>query len=284
MNIETYHLKSKDKHNNYISRIWWKILFIISTINIIFIINYYKNNCCDNQFHRNITLLSMVYVFIAAIRAIFPVKNVDRTCFYNSVLCSSFIDRFVATIAEICFILLVTGILKNITNYTTESQNQKLALTLTNYGIICAQIFCWLGSLTNNQSWNVMEESIWTICFIIITIILFKLYIYVNNNPSRQNNFLKETLPLLIIMIIIYILFMIINDVPMYFKRWKNNKKKYTDIITGFKNMFKCEKISQSYHEWKEDYLWIIGYFSLAVWFSIYLVIWHTKYKKLGNQ
>jgi hypothetical protein len=267
--------------NNYISLIWWKIMFTISIINIIFIINYYKNYCCNSEFHKKITLFTIIYVFVAAIRAFFPVIHIERICFIKNIISSPFVDRSIATIAEICFILLITSILKNIINNTTKSQNQILILTLLNYSIICAQIFCWLGSLTQNYFFNVMEESTWTICFIIILIILFKLYIFASNNSNAQNNFLKKTLPLIIIPLILYLLFMIINDVPLYFKRWKNNKNKYINIINGINKMLKCRKIDKSYKTWKDDYLWIFGYFSFAVWLSIYFVIWYTKYNKL---
>ena len=278
MTKEYKDFKSK---KNFISIIWWKTLFFISIVNILLIINYYKNNGCDSEFHKKIIIYTMIYVFVAAIRGIFPIIHIKRICFNKSIISSPFIDRSIATIAEICFILLFTEIFKNLINNTTKSKNQILILSLINYCIVCAQIFCWLGSLTKNYLFNVMEESTWTCCFIVILIISFKLYIFSNNNSNNQNNYLKKTLPLIIIPLIFYIIFMIINDVPLYYKRWKNNKNKYINIFDGFNKMLKCNKISKSYNEWKEDYLWIFGYFTGAVWLSIYLVLWHTKYNKL---
>ena len=51
--------KTKDNFINY----WWKMLFIISIFNIIFMINYKKNKYYSN-FQNKIILLTTIYVII----------------------------------------------------------------------------------------------------------------------------------------------------------------------------------------------------------------------------
>ena len=70
-------------------------------------------------------------------------------------------------------------------------------------------------------------------------------------------------------------------DVPMYLKRWHNNKEKTLGFWEGVKDMGQCKKVTRSFNVWKSEIPWQTGYFTFAVWSSILLVKWFNNYSKL---
>jgi len=277
-------LKDKTKIPKNNTYVWWGLLFIISVYNVIFIINYYLHKCCISQFHKKITIYTIIYVIICAIRAILPRLDPEKLCYYNNFLSRPLTGRILATIAEICYILLITSILKKIVNNTTKSQTQIMILNMTIYAIIIAQLFCWTGCITTNQYWNAIEESTWALVASTLVILLYKIYKFTIDKSNAKNKFINNSFPYFIFGAVIYILFMITIDIPMYIKRAKHrlkDKTKYFNFIDGIKDMNQCKITSRSYDDWKTDMMWISSYFIFAVWSSIYLVIWHTKYSKI---
>lgn len=74
---------------------------------------------------------------------------------------------------------------------------------------------------------------------------------------------------------------MITVDIPMYYNRWQsnnqninnnNNNNNQLTFMEGIKEAASCKIVSGKYEDWKEDFSWMLGYFSFAVWTSIYLI------------
>ena len=151
--------------------------------------------------------------------------------------------------------------------------------------ISIAQIFCWIGIITQDPSYNAIEESLWTIFGFTIFVIYSVLYLNINNfNQTLKIKKLKSIIPIILISTLLYILFMTLNDVPMYIKRAKQSKDKnvqYNNLMDGIQSMKKCKKATSSFKEWKEDIPWLSLYFTLSVWGSIYILKWVEKYQKL---
>lgn len=73
---------------------------------------------------------------------------------------------------------------------------------------------------------------------------------------------------------------MILIDVPMYLKRYNNgNKSNYLNIFNGFKTLLKYKK-SDSYNDWKDEFLWLSLYFTFGVWSTIFILFWYNNYIK----
>ena len=58
----------------------------------------------------------------------------------------------------------------------------------------------------------------------------------------------------------------------MNYKNTQNNKK-YYGFIHGLNRLAECNKVTQNIIDWKNDAPWMIGYFSVAVWSSIWMFI-----------
>ena len=69
----------------------------------------------------------------------------------------------------------------------------------------------------------------------------------------------------------------------MYYKNWKVSKDKISsdNFYNNMINFSKCNTINWSYDLWKEEIPWQTGYFTLAVWSTIYLTIWFNKYLEI---
>jgi hypothetical protein len=72
-----------------------------------------------------------------------------------------------------------------------------------------------------------------------------------------------------------YVAFMVVVDVPMYLKRWREGKVagvKTLGLKEGFLDALHRRDATRSWTVWKPEVAWLTGYFSLAVWSSIGLV------------
>lgn len=283
----TIPIHSLNKTNDTIKKgqIWNLSLTIISIFNII-LITYYFFLPSINTKHKHLTILVMIYVYVCAIRAIWP-RIEDGLCFHDNIISKPIIGRTLATIAELSFamfLVMLTHIFLLDSQNITKNTSIKHLITLNNVIfvlIIFAQIFCWFGVITNRPEFNIIEESLWGILsfekILIYSILLYIIYKY--NNPKIK--FLKNLLPCLIIIFFLYFLYMIFLDIPMYYKKSIQNNKHY-NIIDGLKELCFCKNITKSFEDWKQEIIWLTGYFTFAVWFCISLLFLYHKYLKLN--
>ena len=281
-----------DKNDLNKGRIWNISLTAISIINILilslyFTINYNK---LDN-FQIKLTILVGIYTFVCAIRSIWPRIDNTRLCFYKNIISLPIVGRALATIAELSFILLIVlinkKILVNFNIFSNKRFNIKSLLTINGILfpiIVFAQICCWIGVITTDHLWNAVEESMWAgfgILSIVLYIILF-VFICKVGKLNGQTKLVKILIPFMILILIGYVVFMIMVDVPMYLKNSNKHDGNYMGLKNGIIDLCKCKKVTSSFKEWKEDIPWLTGYFTLAVWASIGLLIWYGKYKNLS--
>jgi hypothetical protein len=270
--------------NDKLSWLWWILLFIVSTYNTHNIYDFYLKTDMS-PFQKKITIFSIIYTVVCAVRAFFPKKDLARICFFESKLSYPLFGRTIATIAELSYIKIIVLILgeliKDINTITPISPFIPYLIEFIFPIIVIAQSCSWTGSITKNNIWNAIEESIWMISFGILTIISLILYlkIYSVSNPKIIK--IKSLLLIAIVSGIIFVTFMYKVDVPMYLKRWHNNKEKTLGFWEGVKDMGQCKKVTKSIDVWKSEIPWQTGYFTFAVWSSILLVKWFNDYSKL---
>jgi hypothetical protein len=270
-------------------RIWNKILTTVSIINIVIILHhlYTRINQKDDK-NLKLIFLVMIFVFVCAIRSIWPRVDGSGLCIYNNKISTPLVGRCCATVAEICFATFIVSVTNIILDSLTNLNGMNFIIKL-NYSMIIlisiAQIFCWVGIITNDPSYNAIEESMWAIFGFVICVIYLVIYFNLGKfNKNLKIMELQKLAPIIIVCAFLYLLFMILVDVPMYIKRAKQNKNKnikYNDFSDGISNMNKCRKVTSSFKEWKEDIPWLTLYFSCSVWGSIYLLKWVEKYQKL---
>lgn len=266
--------------------LWNSSLSLVSIINIIVITYYYFNyrKTMDKQ-HTFMTILVMIYVYVCAIRSIWPREEHGSLCFYDNIISTPMMGRSLATIAELSFVLflviLTNTFLTDSLNITKiKNINYLIKTNLILFPLIfLAQLCCWIGVATKRAGWNAIEESLWSI-FAILKIVIYSALLYYINQKNISNpkiKFLKLLLPILIILYIIYALYMICVDVPMYVNKSKKNNKFY-NFINGLKELNICKNITHSFKEWESEIVWMTGYFTFAVWFCLAMLFIYHKY------
>lgn len=277
-----------DQTDLQIGIVWNKILGTIAVINIIVILHHIFTRMNKSGSNFKLILLVTIYVFVCAIRSIWPRVDSSGLCIHDKYISTPFIGRCFTTIAEISFSVFIVSVTNIILDSLYYMKDVDVIRKLNNSMIVLisiAQIFCWIGIASKDPSYNMIEESIWTIFACIMLVIYLTLNSRINKLPSSPKlKQLKSIMPYILIGCVIYILFMILNDIPMYYKRTQELRKKkasYNSLYDGIEDLKKCKKVTSSFKEWKEDMPWLTFYFTLTVWGSIMVLKWVEKYKRL---
>lgn len=124
--------------------------------------------------------------------------------------------------------------------------------------------------------YHAIEESIWALCSIFVAIAMGCFAYYHPENAS-----LVRVGTVGCFMSTIFFAFMVIVDVPMYIKRWKENKHRtvqkektiaHKSSFEGAVDAWHRRNVTKSWEVWQEETVWLTGYFSSAVWLSLFLV------------
>ncbi len=229
---------------------WLYFLRIISIINILVALKIFFSIPITT-----ISICGLLFTLGTAFRAFYPRLDVERICLIDKKQSYIFYGRLAATIAEISLGLQIYLVL-------ISQQYNSIINTIAPFILILAiisNIFCWYAVITTNNKYHIIEEIGWTIigCIIFICCVLLS---------SKNKIFLLAS-----ILALIYVIFMMVIDVPLYVKKYKENKTGYLNMKNGIKDTFSCVK-NDSYAMWKKEIPWISGYFTLAVFISIYLM------------
>jgi len=260
--------------------LWNIIIGVISIINIIVIFYYFVTNRFNMNIRQlNLTFLIIIYVLVCAVRSIWPRVDGKYLCCYDNLISTPLVGRILATMAEISFGLFIVMVSNDVIR-SLNLENEDW-LILINSGLVfvitIAQIFCWVGIVTSDPNYNAIEESLWTV----FGISKFIMYTYIFAKISKTNNInankIKKIIPIILISTLAYITFMVVRDVPMYIENAKNHVGGYNSLPVGLKKLSKCIEVTHSYKKWKDDIPWLTGYFTLTVWTSMFILIWHNK-------
>src|ERR1700675_1778864 len=252
---------------------WWSLLTLVSGANIAVWFLLYR------QLHEQpagslgstpgielMLLLCAAYVFGCAFRSFLPRADVQRICLFDTWLSSVVIGRSVATVAELCFAMqwaIVLGVLGKIANSDT-AKNISKAIVPT---IVLAEICSWYAVITTNFLGNVLENSLWTITFLLIGIALSRLV-------PRFRGPAQFAIAAAAAGIAAYVVFMVTVDVPMYFGRWQADLasgKDYFGLVTGLHDVATRWIVTHDIAPWRDEIAWMSLYFSTAVWGSLAL-------------
>ena len=258
---------------------WSKFMIFISIVNISIICYVYTN--VKSSFEMKLFILAAIYIIVNSIRSIWLRQDNTRICLFDTIMSSPLFGRTITTFSELAFVALIILVLKEIIKKGNFANKSALNLTLNIvfFMIIIAEICCWAGCLSYNQHWNMLEESIWTLSSVIISVIMLILYL------NTKNKFFERFLFVGILISVIYQVFMIKVDVPMYYQRGSkhmpNHEYKNKSLLDKIRDMSKCKKISKDINDWQDEIPWMTGYFTGASWISIALIVWYQMNRKL---
>src|SRR3981081_3150914 len=254
---------------------WWGMLTLVSGANIAawFLLYRHFEGGRPGSFPgpSGIGLrlfLSAAYVFGCAFRSFLPRADVQRICLFDTWLSSVVVGRSVATVAEICFAAQWAIILHQMGTMTGADTTLNAAWVIVPL-ILIAECFSWYGVLTTNYLGNAIENSIWTVAFVVVWIGLCRVLPGVDG-PVRV------VLAIAISGIAGYLAFLMPIDVPMYLSRWRAevaDGRKLLRLLEGLRDVSTRWVVTHALAEWKDEIAWMSLYFSAAVWASLALCV-----------
>jgi hypothetical protein len=253
--------------------IWWGSLVVISAANVILWL------LLHSQFRKSVVkwgtgallfepllLLSAAYVFGCAFRSLLPRADVERICLFDTWLSSIFIGRSVATVAEICFAIQWVVVVRELAKTTYADMARKITNAVVPL-ILLAECCSWYAVITTNYLGNVLENSLWTVTFLLVAIALLRLL------PNFRG-IVQFVLAATVAGIGGYLVFMVTVDVPMYFFRWQadlTSGREFFGLLSGLQDVATRWIVSHSIAHWHDEIPWMSLYFSIAVWTSLAL-------------
>ncbi|HVX76790.1 MAG TPA: hypothetical protein VHB49_11720 [Bradyrhizobium sp.] len=259
-------------------RLWWVMLVLVGSTNIALWLLLYRrfgdptaNSLAAASNTGLMLLLCAAYVFGCAFRSFLPRADVQRICLYDTWLSSVFIGRSVATVAELCFAAqwsIILGQLGGIAGADTTLNAAWVIVPL----IVIAECFSWYAVLTTNYLGNAIENSIWAVTFLLVSIGLCRLL-------PEFNGWVRVALGAGIAGIAVYLAFLVTVDVPMYLGRWKAglaDGSKLLGLVEGLHDARTRWVVTHDLAHWKDEIAWMSLYFSLAVWASLALCVLYS--------
>ena len=253
---------------------WWLGLCTVSVINIgvlsWFWFAHRKKRSHPNKGaysgQRRQLELATPFVLGCAFRSFLPRADVQRITLVDSWFSSVFVGRTVATIAELSFVAQWAHMLEAFARPVKLNEIVKFSRMIF-LAISLAEVFSWLGVLTTNNVWHVLEESIWGASEIGLTISALVMRRKYQGAPKRFMDWMA-------LCGAIYVAYMFTLDIPTYFSRWRRdqmNGKEYIGFEGGLKNLVLHWRVTRDPQDWQGEYVWMMIYFSLAVWVSLAL-------------
>jgi hypothetical protein len=250
---------------------WWLILCAAAASNILIWI-WSAQRLAQNSAHcppdhlatrRWLLLLSAGYVAGCAFRSVFPMVDVERMCLHNHWLSYIFIGRTVATVAELCFALQWTLLLREGRH---RSGAAAFAARMIMPLIVLAEIFSWGAVITSNYLLHAIENSLWTVSAALALAGFLSLHRTAAADAAR---FLKAAC----LCAGSYVVFMVTVDVPMYLSRWQAVPAGdgSLPLEERLRTLINHCMVVHEWSAWREDVPWLTLYFTVAVWISIAL-------------
>jgi len=268
--------------------IWWGFLLLVSAVNIAALLRLrarFSVSRGDRPAVKSIAiwlepllLLCAVYVLGCAFRSVLPRADVQRMVLFDTWLSSVMVGRSVATVAELCFAAqwaIVLYALGRVANSDTAKNIAKAVVPT----IVVAEISSWYAVITTNFLGNVLENSLWTITFLLIGIALSRLV-------PRFRGTAQFAIAAAAAGIAGYVVFMATVDVPMYFGRWQADLasgKDYFGFIAGLHDVATRWIVTHDIAPWRDEIAWMSLYFSAAVWASLALCVCYSLEDRLPH-
>jgi hypothetical protein len=201
-----------------------------------------------------------------AFRSVLPRADVQRICLFDTWFSSVLVGRSVATIAELCFAVQWALVLRELARVTHSDTARNVAKAIVPL-IVVAECCSWYAVISTNFLGNVLENSLWTVAFLLIAIALMRLYFSFRGIAQAAIGAMAAG-------VAAYVVFMLTVDVPMYFARWQTelaDGTQFLGLIAGLHDLATRWTVTHDIARWRDEIPWMSLYFSVAVWTSLLL-------------
>ena len=252
---------------------WWIFLVAVSALNVVLLLclraGYRRNLFGARSVPRSfepLLLLGAVYVLGCAFRSVLPRADVQRICLFDTWLSSILVGRSVATVAELCFAVQWAIVLRELARMTRSDTAMNIATAIVPM-IALAECCSWYAVISTNFLGNVLENTLWTLAFLLIAVALVRLYFSFRGIAQTAIGAMAAG-------VVAYVVFMSTVDVPMYFVRWQSELADGVQLLglfSGLHDLATRWVVTHDIAQWRDEIPWMSLYFSVAVWTSLLL-------------
>jgi hypothetical protein len=276
---------------------WWTVVVTINVLNLIICAVVYKRSLnpkdgSDSAYRRRMRIMGVVFVLVAAYRAVFVSRYMTQLAWFDSIANSSLLIRIFAIAAELSFSGLIAFSLLRANqdlSLTKEANSKGLKAFMISKSpyilmasIFLAQFFATGGVITKSKTLFAIEETLWTIGFLsVLPLAIFQLrrvFSIKDSKTVEQLRLLKRALIIIVAWCVVYCCYGLFYHLPL--ESWAGAIDQINTglptIKTGasaISDAFRVVNESKVYSDWGFGFLlWHTAYFSICVWISIFLM------------
>jgi hypothetical protein len=266
---------------------WWGILVAINAINLflcifLFIRSTKDPHPVDAKYQSMMRMLGLVFLGVAFYRSIFVASYLEQLAWFNSLLNSSLLIRFLAIFAELSFAGLIAKSLLRMNTDVPEliPTKNKVAVILQTKApivfflcILIANFFATAATITKIDVLFAIEETLWGLAFLCIIPLLIMsmrtLFSFRNTTAWANTRQFRVLTIILAIFAIGYSCYSLFYHLPIEYWPSALAQLHMQAFEPSFKFGFQAIRDALFIvHETKD----------LNVWGGIGFIVWHTGY------
>ena len=276
---------------------WWTVIVLINIINLGICAVVYKRSLnprdgSDAVYRKRMRIMGVIFVLVAAYRAVFVSKYISQIAWFDSFANSSLLIRLFAIAAELSFSGLIglemLQVNRDLPATKSANANKFKAFMTTKspyilmISIFLAQFFATSGVITKNETLFAIEETLWSVGFLSVLPLailqLRRVFAVKDRKTVEKLKMLRISTVIVTAWCVIYCCYGLFYHLP--FESWVDA---INQINTGFpviktgmtaiEDAFMIVNETKAYSDWGFGFLlWHSAYFSICAWISIFLM------------
>ncbi len=279
--------------------VWWGTLVAINAINLILCIFLFIRSTkdphpVDARYQGMMRMLGLVFLGVAFYRSIFVASYLEQLAWFNSLLNSSLLIRFLAIFAELSFAGLISKSLLRMNMDVPElipTKNKVSDILQTKAPIVfflcilVANVFATAATITKIDVLFAIEETLWGLAFLSIIPMLImsvrRLFSYRNTTGWATTRQFRVLTIILAIFAIGYSCYSLFYHLPIEYwpsalaqLRMQNLEPSFNFGFQAIRDAFFIVHETKDLQVWggMGFVIWDTGYFSICGWMVLFLM------------
>jgi hypothetical protein len=214
---------------------------------------------------------AVVFTCACAYRAVLPRIDVPRICFFDTPASWPLLGRIAATFAELAWTFQFYTVLRAIhgervlsmssaARRTVRAGQAALALALA------AECLSWTNLISGSDLFATLEQGVWSVLFFVLA----AAYVVALRAWAAH----PKSYRVLALLLVVMGCEQAWESLGLYLPRYLDEVAAGTPLEpagAGLARLASCANVTQDMSAWEDDAFWMSGYFSFAVWSSLWL-------------
>lgn len=273
--------------------VWWWTMLVVSVFNVVLLIAALRTSKTSSPPKEKAVLAAAAILFTltCAYRAILPRVDVVRQCWFDSPANWIIFGRFFACWAEIGWATQMGLVLRRLAismqeqgmiSHSVRTRAHQAGIAVISMACF-AECWSWTNLITESDLFSTVEQALWCALFLVTgvgMVVLMRML----DKPLRSTPYM-----LFAALVIMMGLEQGYEAFGLYLTRFLDEQHRgvpFQGFVTGLGKLADCAHVTKNINNWKDDFPWMTGYFSVGVWSSIWLAVAPMPFKPslLGPQ